>query len=86
MYMLAENFVFIDFFTVKVDASADVKEGIFKEVFMFSCTQILTLTSHQSGLTAKKVYDFIRQEIVQFFSWESKDYKCLKSPQMLYTL
>ena len=43
--MLAENFIFVDFFAGKVDASADVKEGIFKEVFMFSCSQILTLTS-----------------------------------------
>ena len=41
------------------------------------------MTSLPSTLTAKKVHEddiCVRQDILQFFSGESKDYKYLKSP------
>ena len=63
--MLAHNFIFIDFFSVKVDASADVKEGIFKEVFMYTDSRFY-ITS--ISFNSKKVYEdeiFIQQEILQ---------------------
>ena len=78
--MLAENFIFID--------GAAVKEGICKKVSMYTGTDShFDITS--ISFNSKKVYEdeiFNQQEILKFFSWESKDYKCLKSSQMLYTL
>ena len=54
-----------------------------ESVKRFSCRQIPTLTSLPSTLTTKKVHEdeiFDRQDKLQFFSGESKDYKYLKSP------
>ena len=54
-----------------------------ESVKKFSYTQIPGLTSFPSTLTVKKVHEddiFVRQDILQFFSVESKDYKYLKSP------
>ena len=50
--MFAENFIFIDFFAVKVDGS-DVNPGIYLPVYENSL-QIPGLTSLSSTLTAKK--------------------------------
>ena len=73
----------MDFFAVKVDGD-DVNPGICKEVFIYTDSWVdVTLTSFPSTLTVKKVHEddiFVRQDILQFFSVESKDYKYLKSP------
>ena len=72
----AKNFIFIDFFAVKVDGSA----GICKEVFM-STDSCYVVTSF--NFNSKKVYEdeiFGWQGILQLFSAESEDYKYLKSP------
>ena len=75
----------MDFFAVKVDGS-DVKSGICEEVFMQRDSRF-DVTSVQ--FNSEKVHEddiFVRQDILQFFSEESKDYRHLKSPQTLYTL
>ena len=75
--MLAENLIFIDFFAVKVDTSADVKrckEGISKKDFIYTVDRF-SLWHH---FNEDEI--FSRQEILQFFSCKSKDYM----PWMLY--
>ena len=75
--MSAENLIFIDIFAVKVDGS-DVIAGICKEVFIYTDSRY-DITS--VNLNSKKVYEdqiFGRQDILQFFSGESKDYKYVK--------
>ena len=50
----------------------------------FRCKKILTMTSLPSTLTAKILHEdklFDRQDILQFFSGVSKDYKYVKSPK-----
>ena len=83
--MSAKNFIFIDFFAIKVDGS-DVNPGICKEV---SCRLIPGLTSLPSTLTAKKSMKmkFSADKIYyKFFSGESKDYKHVKFPDVIGTL
>ena len=81
--MLAKNFIFIDFFAVKVDGS-DVNPGI---CLYENSLQIPALTSLPSTLAAKKSMKmkFTADNILilQFFSGESKDYKYGKLPQTL---
>ena len=57
------------FFVVKVDGN-DVNRGICKEVFIYTDSWV---DVHEDDI-------FVRQDILQFFSEESKDYKYLKSP------
>ena len=88
MYILSdENVIFMDFFAVKVDGN-DVNPGICKEVFIYTDSWVdVTLTTslwwrHFVNFNSKKVDEddiFVRQDILQFFSVESKDYKYLKS-------
>ena len=57
-----------------------------ESVKRFSYRQIPGQTSLPSTLTAKKVYEddiFGRQDILQFFSGEFKDFKYVKFPQTL---
>ena len=75
----------MDFLAVKVDGS-DVKSGICEEVFM-SRDSRFDVTS--VNFNSEKVHEddiFVRQDILQYFSGESKDYKYLKSPWTLYAL
>ena len=77
----AENFVFIDFLAFKVDGS-DVYPGIclYENLFTDSWLDVTSV---------KKVYEdeiFGRQDILQFFSGEFKDYKHVKFPQTLGAL
>ena len=71
----------MDFFAVKVDG-IDVIPGICKKVFIYRNSRYdLTFVNFNS----KKVHEddiFVLQDtcILQFFSGESKDCKCLKSP------
>ena len=83
--MSAENFIFIDFFAVKVDGS-DVYPGIclYENLFTDSWVDVTSV-----NFNSKKVYEdemFGRQDIVQYFSGEFKDYNYVKFPQMLGTL
>ena len=78
--MSAENYIFIDFFAVKVDRS-DVNLGIRLYENLFTET-LVDVTS--VNFNSKKVYEdhvFGRQDILQFFSGEFKDYKYVKFPQ-----
>ena len=68
--MSAENFIFTDFFAVKVDGS-DVNPGF--------CKEFSEKKSMKMELSVDKIY-------YKFFSGESKDYKYVKFPQMLYAL
>ena len=79
--MLDENVIFMDFFAVKVDGS-DVIAGI-------SLYENLSTDSRYDitfvNFNSEKVHEddiFVLQDILQFFSEESKDYKYLKSPNM----
>ena len=76
-----ENVIFMDFFAVKVDGS-DVIAGI-------SLYENLSTDSRYDitfvNFNSEKVHEddiFVLQDILQFFSEESKDYKYLKSPNM----
>ena len=69
----------MDIFTVKVDGS-NVIMGIslYENLFTDSRYDITSV-----NFNSEKVHEddiFIRQDILQFFSGESKDYKYLKSP------
>ena len=69
----------MDFFAVKVDGS-DVIAGIslYENLFTDSRYDITSV-----NFSSEKVHEddiFVRQDILQFFSGESKDYKYLKSP------
>ena len=80
--MSAENFTFIDFFAVKVDGS-DVIAGIcvYENLFTDSRYDVTSV-----NFNSKNVYEdeiFGRQDILKFFSGESKDYKYVKFPQTL---
>ena len=79
--MLDENVIFMDFFAVKVDGS-DVIAGIslYENLFTDSRYDITFV-----NFNSEKVHEddiFVLQDILQFFSEESKDYKYLKSPNM----
>ena len=68
----------MDVFAVKVDGS-DVNTGIclYENLFTDSLVDITSV-----NFNSKKVYEdelFGRQDILQFFSGESKDYSCSKS-------
>ena len=76
---IPENFIFIDFFDVKVDRS-DVNQGICLYENLFTDT-LVDVTS--VNFNSKKVYEdeiFGRQDILQFFSGEFKVYKYVKCP------
>ena len=65
----------MDFFAVKVDGS-DVIAGIslYENLFTDSRYDITSVNFiHEDDI-------FVRQDILQFFSGETKDYKYLKSP------
>ena len=71
----------MDFFAVKVDGS-DVIAGIslYENLFTDSHYDITFV-----NFNSEKVHEddiFVLQDILQFFSEESKDYKYLKSPNM----
>ena len=76
--LLDENVIFMVFFAVKVDGS-DVIVGIslYENLFTDSRYDITSV-----NFNSEKVrFDiFVQQDISQFFSGESKDYKYLKSP------
>ena len=84
--MSDENFIFVDFFTVKADGN-DVNPGICGEVFYidrylawrhFRKKSISKKVYEDEISNSKKVYEdeiFGRQDTLQFFSRESKDYK-----------
>ena len=77
--MSDENVIFMDFFAVKVGGS-DVIAGISLYENLFTDSRY-DMTSVK--FNSEKVYEddiFVRQDILQFFSRESKDYKYLKSP------
>ena len=72
----------MDFFAVKVDGS-DVIAGIslYENLLTNSRYDITSVI-----FNSEKVHEdgiFVRQDILQFFSGESKDYKYLKSPYSL---
>ena len=69
----------MDFFAVKVDGS-DVVAGSVKR---FSYREIPAMDITSVNFNSEKVHGddiFVQQDILQFFSGESKDYKYLKSP------
>ena len=77
--LLDENVIFMDVFAVEVDGS-DVMAGI-------SLYENLSTDSRYDitnvNFNSKKVREddiFVRQDILQFFTGESNDYKYLKSP------
>ena len=77
--MSNENVNFMDFFAVKV-AESDVIAGIslYENLFTDSRYDIPSV-----NFNSEKVHEddiFARQDILQFFSGESKDYKYIKSP------
>ena len=77
--MSDENVILMDFFSVKFDGS-EVIAGIslYENLFTDSRYDITSV-----NFNSEKVHEddiFVRQDILQFFSEESKDYKYLKSP------
>ena len=75
-----ENVIFMDFFAVKVDEVSDVNPGIrlYENIFTDSWVDVISV-----NFNSKKVHEddiFVQQDILQYFSVESKDYKYLKSP------
>ena len=80
-----ENVIFMDFFDVKLDGS-DVIAGISLYENLFTdCRYVIASVNFNS----EKVHEddiFVRQDVLHFFSGESKDYKYLKSPKTLYAL
>ena len=75
----------MDFFAVKVDGG-DIIAGIslYENLFTDSRYDITSV-----NFNSEKVHEddiFVLQDILQFFSGESKDYKYLKSPLTLYAL
>ena len=75
--MSDENVIVMDFFAVKVDGN-DAIAGIslYENLFTDSRYDITSV-----NFNSKNEDDiFVRQDILQFFSGESKDYKYLKSP------
>ena len=81
--MSAENFIFIDFFAAKVDGS-DVNKGICKEVFMDTLVDVTSVNFNSKNVYEDKIFD--RQNILQFFSGEFKDFNYVKFPQTLGAL
>ena len=66
------------FMLFKVDGD-DGNPGTCKEVFIYT----VFIYWVDVNFNSKKVHEddiFVRQDILQFFSVESNDYKCLKSP------
>ena len=75
--MSDENVIFMYFFAVKVDGS-DVIAGIslYKNLFTDSRYDITSVNFNSENVHEDDI--FVRQDILQFFSGESKDYKYLK--------
>ena len=69
----------MDFFAVKVDGS-DVIVGIslYENLFTDSRYDITSVDFNSENVHEDDI--FVQQDILQFFSGESKDYKYLKSP------
>ena len=69
----------MDFFAVKVDGS-DVIAGIslYENLFTDSRYEITSVNFNSEKVHEQDI--FVRQDILQFISRESKDYKYLKSP------
>ena len=85
MISSVDNFIFINVFAVKVDGS-DVNPGIclYKNLFPDSWVDVTSV-----NFNSKNVYEYeilSQQDISQFFSGESKEYKYSKFPQTLYAL
>ena len=72
----------MDFFAVKVDGSdAIARISLYENLFTDSLYDITSV-----NFNSKQVHEdniFVRQDILQFFSGESKDYKYLKSPDVI---
>ena len=82
----AENFIFIDFFAVKVDGS-DVNPGIYmKTSFVFTDCWVDVTSGNFNSEKVNEDEIFGRQDILQFFSGEFKDYKYVKFPRTLGAL
>ena len=68
----------MDFFAVKVDESEVIAGiSIYENLFTYSGYDINSV-----NFNSEKVHEddiFVRQDILQFFSGESKEYKYLKS-------
>ena len=75
----------MEFFAVKVDGS-DVIAGIslYENLFTDSRYDITSVNFNSEKLHEDDI--FVRQDILQFFSGESNDYKYLKSPLTLDAL
>ena len=69
----------MDFFAVRVDGS-DIIVGIslYKNHFTDSSYDIASVNFNSEKVREDNI--FVRQDILQFFSGESKDHKYLKSP------
>ena len=83
--MLAENFIFIDFFAVKVDRS-NVYPGtcLYENLFTDSWVDVTSVNFNSKNVNEDEMFG--RQDILQFFSGEFKDYKHVKFPQTLGAL
>ena len=72
--MSDENVIFMDVFAVKVDKVTSTQEsGHYENLFTDSWVDVISV-----NFNSKKVHEhdiFVRQDILQFFSVESKDYK-----------
>ena len=77
--MSDENVILMDFFSVKFDGS-EVIAGIslYENLFTDSRYDITSVNFNSEKVHQDDI--FVRQDILQFFSEESKDYKYLKSP------
>ena len=74
-----ENVIFMDFFAVKFEGS-DVIAGIslYENLFTDSRYDVTSINLNSENVHEDDI--FVRQDILQFFSGETKDYKYLKSP------
>ena len=81
--MSDENVIFMDFFAVKVDGS-DVIAGIslYENLFTDSRYDITSVNFNSEKVHEDEI--FVRQDILQFFSGESKDTNIL-NPHRRYT-
>ena len=77
--MSDENVIFMDFFAVKVDGSHVIAGiSLYENLFTDSRYDITSVNFNSENIHEDNI--FVRQDILQFFSEESKDYRYLKSP------
>ena len=82
IYLSVENFIFINFIAVKLDGRS-VTPGIclYKNLVPDSWVDVTSVNFNRTNVYEDEI--FRQQDILQFFSEESKEYKYSKCPPTL---